>query len=101
MSKKITKARLEKTVRIFLTIIVVLIMARQIMLKEWEFVFLCIFTLVMFSIPSIIDKRYKVRLPIGIELSIYAISFSSAILGEIQEYYLTVTGWDKLMHFAN
>ena len=97
---KITKDNLEKSVRILLTITVILIMIRQIMLKEWEFVFLCIFTLIMFSIPSIIDKRYKVRLPIGIELSIYAISFCTAILGEIQEYYLKVSGWDKLMHFS-
>ena len=101
MPKIITKSKFEKTIRILLTIIVVLIMIRQIMLQEWERTFLCVFTLVVFSIPTIIDKRYKIKLPIGIEMSIYAITFCTEILGEIQEYYINITGWDKLMHFLS
>ncbi len=86
----------------FLRIIVILIMIRQIYLKEWFLAFACFYTLVVFtfvySLPKWSKKGLKVELPNALEITIYAFVFCAEILGEIGRYYLTIPWWDKLLH---
>lgn len=73
-------------------------MVRQIMLKEWFLAFACFYTLVIFSIPKLLNKKGIVELPNALEISIYVFVFSAEILGEIGRYYLTISWWDNVLH---
>ena len=87
-----------KIINRILRFLIIIVMFRQIYLKEWFFAFTCFYTLIIFSVPKIIDKKFKIDLPDALEITIYLFVFAAEILGEINEYYLTVPWWDDLLH---
>ena len=92
------KIKPENLVRIFLSLIVLAIMIRQIILKEWVMTLACMLALILFSLPRIFDKKFKIKFPPVLEISIYLLVFASEIFGEIGNYYVTVSWWDDLIH---
>lgn len=91
----------ELTVYLVLRILVILVMIRQIFLGEWNNVFLCILTLILFLVPVFIEKQVNVKLPDALQVIILLFIFSAEILGEINEYYLTIKHWDSILHTIN
>ena len=98
---KLKHLKPEDIVRIFLSLIVLAIMIRQIILKEWTMTLVCLLTLILFSIPRIFDKKFKIKFPTILEISIYLLVFASEIFGEIGNYYVTVSWWDDLIHMLS
>lgn len=80
---------------------VLLIMVAQIFNRNFENVFLCILTLVLFMMPSIIERRLHIDLPDTMEIVILLFIYAAEILGEIQAWYLNVPFWDMLLHTLN
>ena len=68
---------------------------------DYENVFLCILTLVLFTLPTIIERRVRIDLPDTLEIIILLFIFSAEILGEIQAYYTYFHGWDTMLHTLN
>ena len=95
---KFEKKKMGKIVRLILSLIVIAIMIRQIFLKEWFMVFACIFTLIVFAIPRVFDKKFNIKFPMALEIAIYLFVFGAEIIGEIGEYYINVSWWDDLLH---
>ncbi|MDD4690801.1 MAG: hypothetical protein VB030_00795 [Eubacterium aggregans] len=97
--------RFEKRVKAFVYIIlrvaVVGVMIAQIYNQNWNNVFLCVLTLVLFMIPTFVDKQLHIELPTTLEVIIVIFIFSAEILGEIQEYYLIFGHWDAVLHTIN
>lgn len=93
--------KLTMIVFIILRIFVIGVLIRQIMLKNWFLAFTCLYTLILFNVPKILTKKYKVELPGALEWAIYIFVFCSEILGEIGKYYLTVPWWDNLLHCSS
>lgn len=91
----------EITLYLILRILVILVMIRQIFLGEWNNVFLCILTLILFLVPIFIEKRINIELPDALQTIILLFIFSAEILGEINEYYLTIKYWDTILHTIN
>ena len=98
---KLKKLKLEDIVRLVLSFIVLAIMIRQIILKEWIMTLACLLVLIVFSIPRVFDKKFKIKFPPVLEISIYLLVFASEILGEIGSYYVTVSWWDDLIHMLS
>lgn len=98
--KKLKKIKFNQLLRYFLSVIVLGVMVRQIMLREWFLVFACFYTLVMFSLPTIFDKKFKIKFPLAIEITIYLFVFAGEMIGEIGEYFINVVWWDDLLHFT-
>lgn len=95
------KTKVSKPVaitRIILTLIVLAIMMRSAFLLNFESVFLCLLVLLLFSIPSFIEKRLKIQLPDLLEIIILFFIFAAEILGELQSYYLQYPYWDTILH---
>ena len=69
--------------------------------RNFENVFLCILTLILFLIPTILEKQLKIALPNTLEIIILLFIFSAEILGEISAYYTTYRGWDTMLHTIN
>lgn len=81
--------------------LVIAAMIRQMFLGNWHNVFMCLLTLVLFLIPSILEKRLRVRLPNTLEAIILLFIFAAEILGEINNFYGTFQHWDTMLHTLN
>lgn len=88
-------------VYIILRVSVILIMIAQIFNQNYENVFLCVLTLILFMLPSIIERRLHIDLPDTLEIVVLLFIYAAEILGEIQAWYLNVPGWDKVVHTTN
>ena len=95
-----TKPRVS-AVYLFLRIAVVIVMVAQCFNRNYENVFLCILTLIMFLIPTILEKELKIELPSALEIIVLLFIFAAEILGEIRAFYITYPGWDTLLHTLN
>lgn len=98
-SKKVEKRKL--ILYLVLRVLVVIIMAFSIYQKNYNNVFMCILTLLLFMIPTIVDKRLNINLPSVLECIIILFIFSSEILGEVQSFYLLIPHWDTMLHTLN
>ena len=89
------------TVYVVLRFFVIITMVTQLLRGNYENMFLCILTLVLFMIPSIIDKRLNITLPNALETIILLFIFSAEILGEVQNFYGISKHWDTMLHTIN
>lgn len=89
------------TLYIVIRFLITLVMVRNIMIKDYNNVFMCVLSLLLLFIPTIIDKRFNIKLPSVLESIIVLFIFASQILGEIQEFYLRVPHWDTMLHTLN
>ena len=64
-------------------------------------VFLCGLTLVLFLIPFWIDKKLNIDIPNVLEIIIFLFIFSAEILGEINNFYGNIPHWDTILHTLN
>jgi hypothetical protein len=84
-----------------LRISVILVIFDQINNKNYENIFLCVLTLILFLVPSFIEKRIHIDIPDTLETIILLFIFSAEILGEIKEYYILFPYWDTILHTIN
>ena len=102
MKEKIkTKMRSSVTLYIVLRLMVILVMIAQIFHHNWNNVFLCVLTLILFLIPVFVERRLKIDLPNLLECIILLFIFAAEILGEINEYYIHFAHWDTMLHTMN
>lgn len=69
--------------------------------KNYNNVFMCVLTLLLFTIPTIIDRKLNIKLPSVLEGIILLFIFAAEILGEIHGFYLKIPYWDTLLHTMN
>lgn len=95
------KTKLELAAYILLRGAVLIILVAELLSREWFNVFLCFLTLLLFMVPTIVERRLQLELPGPLEVVILCFIFSSAILGEIAEFYVKIPGWDTMLHTLN
>ena len=95
------KRRAKVSIYFILRLLVIISLIAQVFLREWGNVFLCIVTLVAFTLPNLIAKKYKIELPNVLESIVYLFIFASAILGEINNFYEKIPFWDTILHTLN
>ena len=96
--------RSKKSVTVlYLTLraLVIVTMMLQFFNGNFENVFLCVLTLLLFTLPTVIERRIKIDLPDTLEIIILLFIFAAEILGEIQAYYTIFKGWDTMLHTLN
>ena len=94
----------KKTVMVVyfvLWVLVLLTMAHQLVVGHYDNVFLCLLTLVLFLLPSFLERKLKIELPNALEIVILFFIFAADILGEIREFYVLVPHWDTWLHTIN
>lgn len=84
-----------------LRILVIITMILQFLNGNYENFFLCILTLMLLIMPSLIQVTLKIELPTVLEIMILVFIFSAEILGEIKEYYIMIPMWDTILHTLN
>lgn len=84
-----------------LRLLVILVMIMQIFNQNFENVFLCILTLFLMIMPSIVQVTFKMEFPSMLEIIILLFIFAAEILGEIQAFYIQFPYWDTILHTLN
>ena len=102
MLKHLTRNKRRRlTIRGTLSALVVATAVRQTIVGNYENLFLCVLTLVLFCVPMFIDRRLGIDLPPALETIIYCFIFSAEILGEVNSYYTRIPSWDTMLHTIN
>ncbi len=99
--KELRRKPTVATVYIVLRASVILMMIAQFFNRNFENVFLCMLTLILFVLPTILERRLQVDLPDTMEIIILLFIYSAEILGEIRSYYTTFQYWDMMLHTLN
>jgi len=97
------KASEKSTVIVYfiLRALVILCMIMQIIHGDINNAFLCLLSLILFTIPFFVEKHFKIELPNTLEIFILLFIFSAEILGEINNFYGVIPFWDTLLHTLN
>lgn len=89
------------SVYLILRLLVLITMALQFLGGHFQNVFVCILTLVLLMLPSLIERKIRVELPDALQIIIMLFVFAAEILGEIREFYVLVPHWDTVLHTIN
>ncbi|MCR5732299.1 MAG: hypothetical protein K6G51_05125 [Sphaerochaetaceae bacterium] len=84
-----------------LRLLVIPIIIRSIFRADFESLFLCVLTLILFFLPSVLTKRLKVDFPTVLEIIILLFIYSAEILGELNSFYVRIPHWDTMLHTLN
>ena len=68
---------------------------------DYESLFFCVLTLVLFLLPSLVELSLRIDLPTSLEIIIFLFIFAAEILGELQAYYVRFAFWDTMLHTVN
>ena len=69
--------------------------------KDYNSTFLCALSLLLFTIPTLLEDTFNITLPSVLESIVYVFIFSAEILGEINNFYFMIPHWDTILHTLN
>lgn len=102
---RLQKLKNNKTILIIIYVLlrlsVISVMLIQFFNKNYNDVFLCVLTLVLFLIPDFVERQFKIELPNTLQIVIILFIYSAEILGEIRGYYVDFNYWDSMLHIIN
>ena len=84
-----------------LRFLVILTVIAQFLRGNYENVFMGLLTLMLFVLPTVLERQLLIELPDTLEVIILLFIFAAQILGEIQAFYTSVRGWDTALHTVN
>ena len=84
-----------------LRLLVIVTLLSQFFRGNFENVFFCVLSLVLFLMPTILERKLQIDLPNVLEIIILLFIFSAWILGEVQTYYTIFPYWDTMLHTLN
>ena len=93
--------KLVYTIYFTLRVLVIVMMVAQFFNGNFENVLLCALTLVLFLLPSVLERSLHIDLPDTLEIVILLFIFAAEILEEIQSFYITFPYWDTMLHTMN
>ena len=93
----------KATVAVYLVLraLIIFALVRAVLLGNYESVFLCVLSLILLIMPSILQRRLDITLPSAMEVIILLFIFAAEILGELASFYVRVPNWDTMLHTVN
>lgn len=101
LREQIKESPVRFAVYLVLRAIVIAVLVLCILRDDWESVFTCVLTLILFLIPIFVEKSFGIDLPNTLEMIILLFVFAAEILGEIGSYYIKYPLWDTMLHTIN
>ena len=102
LKKEISESKKSSlSVYLILRALVILCLVLQILRGDLNNAFLCIWALILFTVPLFIQKAFKITLPNMLETIIFLFIFAAEILGEINNFYIKIPYWDTMLHTIN
>lgn len=78
--------------------LVLVTLVRSAFLGHYEHMMLCVLTLVLLLVPSLIEHTLDIELPDLLESIILLFIFAAEILSEIDAFYIRIPFWDTILH---
>lgn len=78
--------------------LVLITLVRSAFLGHYEHMMLCVLTLLLLLLPSLIEHTLDIELPDLLESIILLFIFAAEILGEIDAFYIRIPFWDTILH---
>lgn len=88
-------------VYVVLRLLVIVTLVLELLRGDYENAFVCLLTLVLFVLPSLLERRLRVKIPDTLEIVLLLFIFAADILGEIRQFYVLVPHWDTVLHTIN
>ncbi|MBD3248417.1 hypothetical protein GF336_00040 [Candidatus Woesearchaeota archaeon] len=70
----------------------------EIINQRWTLLFSTVLILMITFIPLIVEKKYKIHLPVEFTFGIIVFIYLSLFLGSVRKYYIYFWWWDGLLH---
>ncbi len=84
-----------------LRVLIILCMIRQLFQENYLYVLLCVFSLAVMTVPSLLRTTLRIVMPNVFEICIAGFVFAAEILGEISNFYEQFPFWDSMLHTIN
>ncbi len=81
--------------------LVIAVLVLSLVEKRYESVATCVLVLILFLVPSFLERKLHFELPSTIEKIVLLFIYAAEIMGELQEFYLKVSWWDTMLHTMN
>jgi len=99
MKKKIISSnRVYLVITNLIRLFIIIALVGAALEKDWTILFISILVLALTFLPSLIEKNYKIHLPVEFELVIIIFMYASLFLGEVKGYYTIFWWWDLILH---
>lgn len=98
MSRKRAEQPVVFVLYFVLRALVLVTLVRSAFLGHYEHMMLCVLTLVLLLVPSLIEHTLDIELPDLLESIILLFIFAAEILGEIDAFYIRIPFWDTILH---
>ncbi|MBE6148092.1 MAG: MFS transporter [Firmicutes bacterium] len=89
------------TVYVILRTAVIVCLINELIHGNYENAFLCVFSLILFLMPTLLEKTLKIEFPSVFESIVYIFIFAAEILGEINNFYSIFANFDTILHTIN
>lgn len=101
--KRIGKESDNKSIAVYLVLrtLVILCLVLELLRGDMNNAFLCLLSLILFTVPFFIERKFRIELPTALEIIIMLFIFSAEILGEINNFYGIIPYWDTILHTLN
>ncbi len=86
MAKELREHKSSFIVFYILRLLVLIILVRQVMLRNYEGTFFCALTIVLLYLPSWVQVQLRIELPPPLEITILCFIFAAEILGEVNAF---------------
>ena len=90
--------KIETSMAYILTLSLIFVIIRAFSHRQWTVLFISTITLSLFYLPAVVEKRFRIHLPIEMQFVIVLFIYASLFLGEIKHYYIKFWWWDVLLH---
>ncbi|MBP2243082.1 hypothetical protein J2Z40_003670 [Cytobacillus eiseniae] len=98
-----TKTASKKLVAVYVCFraLAIFMLINQLIMLRWGDALILVLTLVLFAIPHLVERVFKIEIPNLLELIILLFIFSSTVLGELSDFYGYFKIWDTALHTLN
>lgn len=100
MNKNLKKILNKSSVIIWILLFLLILISSIISLltKEYRNCIIAIFTIIVISIPRLLEKKYNLKFTNTFKILIYLFIFCNSVLGEIYHFYINYKYWDFILH---
>lgn len=88
-------------VYIVLRVLVITTMVVAVLQGNYENLYYCTLTLILFLLPAFVEKNLGISLPSVMEIIVLFFAFSAPFLGEMAKFYIKIPFWDTMLHTMN
>ena len=94
-------SRSSLAVYLILNVLTVATLIRSLVMGNFEHVFHCLLALFLYAMPMTLSRNLKVELPNALTIIVFLFIYAAWILGEINNFYGNIPGWDTMLHTLN